>query len=189
VHEVNVGEVIASVMPSARPNPCAKAVLPAPISPASTMMSPARASLAIAAAIAWVWTRASRRAATWRLRCYDPDPVRRSRHPRDPWPDPAHDLVPDRPEPFGPVLGSDPLAGLSPEEHHLVAHRDGGASPTSTISWSIVTTPTIGCRRPPTRTSAPAGPERAEPSRHAVGVADRHRRDRRVGRRTGTPWP
>ena len=51
---VNVGDVIGSVTPSARPKPWANAVLPAPISPASTITSPARPSPAMAAAIAWV---------------------------------------------------------------------------------------------------------------------------------------
>ncbi len=51
---VNVGDVIGSVTPSARPNPWANAVLPAPISPANTITSPARLTPASAAAIAWV---------------------------------------------------------------------------------------------------------------------------------------
>ena len=51
---VNVGDVIGSSTPSALPKPWAKAVLPAPISPARTMMSPARLQVAMADATAWV---------------------------------------------------------------------------------------------------------------------------------------
>src|SRR3990170_375798 len=47
-------DVIGSVMPSERPKPWANAVLPTPISPARTMMSPVRARPAMAAATAWV---------------------------------------------------------------------------------------------------------------------------------------
>lgn len=51
---MKVGEVMGSVTPTARPKPCAKAVLPAPMSPDNTMTSPTRANSAIAVATRWV---------------------------------------------------------------------------------------------------------------------------------------
>ena len=51
---MNVGDVIGSVTPSARPKPWANAVLPAPISPASRITSPERLSAANAPATPWV---------------------------------------------------------------------------------------------------------------------------------------
>ena len=49
--------------------------------------------------------------------------------------------------------------------------------PTSTITWSMVTTPTIGRRHPPTSTS---WPRRAQGSEDAVGVPDGQRGHDRV---------
>ena len=55
---------------------------------------------------------------------------------------------------LGPLVGGDLLVALAADQHDLVADLDG-ASPTSTISWSIVTVPAIGHRRPPISTSPP----------------------------------
>ena len=46
------------------------------------------------------------------------------------------------------------LVALPAEQHDLVADARRASSPQSTISWSIVTMPTIGRRRPPISTSA-----------------------------------
>jgi hypothetical protein len=47
--------------------------------------------------------------------------------------DAAHDLVADRAEPVGPVVGGDALVALRAEQHDLVADVDR-RSPTSTMS-------------------------------------------------------
>ena len=67
----------------------------------------------------------------------------------------------------GPVLLTD--------QHDLVARSyDLPTSPTgpqSTISWSIVTTPTIGRRRPPMSTSPPVDDNRrGTPSAYPIGT-------------------
>src|SRR5437879_4976894 len=48
-----------------------------------------------------------------------------ARHPRA---DPGHDLVGDRADALGPLVGRDPLAPLHPDQHHLVATGDGVGS-------------------------------------------------------------
>src|SRR5690606_25391836 len=115
-------------MPRARPKPCAKAVLPAPISPANTMMSPVRARPATAAATAWVPASESTRSTSTGSDATSetaPD-VGASGHvdAGDPRADRAHDLVADRAEPVGPVLGADLLVALAAQQHDLVADRD-----------------------------------------------------------------
>ena len=90
----------------------------------------------------------------------------------DPGADAADDLVGDGVERRGPVLGGDRLVALAADQHDLVADRDRRRRRQSTMSWSMVTTPTIGPA--PAADRAPRRPTRRQAARHAVGVADGH---------------
>ena len=136
-------------------------------------------SPAIAAAIAWVSASEVARSSsivTTRHGGVDVTSVT-ARHATS---DAAHDLVADRAEPIGPVLGPNGLATvgpvLAPDQHHP-SPIPTASSPQSTISWSMVTTPTIGRRRPPISTSPPVVEQAPG---HPVGVSDRHGRHRGV---------
>ena len=84
--------------------------------------------------------------------------------------DAAQHLVGDGAEEPGPLVGGDLLVALAAEEHHLVARpRPAPSGPQSTTSWSMVTMPASGRRRPPISTSTPPSNRRAG---HAVGVAE-----------------
>ena len=68
--------------------------------------------------------------------------------PRNARADRRHDLVADRPDVPGELLRRDPLVALLADQDDLVT-RATSSSPQSTRSWSIVTVPATGCRRPP----------------------------------------
>ena len=109
------------------------------------------------------------------------------RHPR---PDAAHDLVPDRAHPVGPLLAVTSASPSRPSRSRCRPTSTGG-SPTSTMSWSIVTVPAIRRRRPRITTSAPVAARlRGTPSAYPIGTVATWRRPaartavrRRRGRR------
>ncbi len=91
--------------------------------------------------------------------------LRRSRRfPRHPRRDPAGDLVVDRPQQAGDLLGTDRRVALRTDQHRLVAGLDLGLGPRSTVTLSIETVPTSGWRRPRTSTSALLERPRRTPS-------------------------
>ena len=102
--------------------------------------------------------------------------------PGDPRSDAAHDLVADRAEPLGPVVGGErrfPWRRSAPPRRRPPPASVG---PQSTMSWSMVTTPTTGRRSPADEHLAA---DLAPAPGHAVGVADGHGGDDRVARRSG----
>src|SRR6185369_17203369 len=113
---------MGSVTPSASPKPLANAVLPVPMSPASTMRSPRRVNPARHAAMADVVASESERRCNMTV-----DDARGSRlrvPPVDAPGDAAHHFVADRAEAVGPVGRLDRVTGLAADQHGLVADRD-----------------------------------------------------------------
>ena len=143
---VNVGDVIGSSTPSALPKPWANAVLPAPISPARTTMSPARQHAATAAATAWVAASdgATRETgdSSEALDATGDQTAAADVAARDPRADAAHDLVADRAERRRPLLGADLLVPWRPMST-TSSPTATSSSPQSTINWSIVIVPMI----------------------------------------------
>src|SRR4029079_17888073 len=114
---------MGSVTPSASPKPLAKAVFPAPMSPASTIRSPRRVNPARHAAMADVVASESERRCNMAV-----DDARGSRlrvQPVDTPGNTAHPLVADRAESIGPIGCRDRVAALGADQHGLVADRNG----------------------------------------------------------------
>jgi hypothetical protein len=77
----------------------------------------------------------------------------------------CRDLVVDRVDAAGELLGGDALLARSSEQDRLVSLRDpGGSGPTSTVRLSMLTRPTSGWRRPAMSTSALSEKARRQPS-------------------------
>ena len=116
-----------------------------------------RAPWSRTAAASWrVWSTESVVATTGTARA-----LRGQVSPLDPSADGAHHLVGDGVELRGPLVRRDPLVRPGRRGGRLRRRAARSLSgPTSTITWSMVTTPTIGCRCPPISTSWPSSPSR-----------------------------
>ncbi len=172
-------------MPSARPKPWANAVLPAPISPASTTMSPGRHSSASAPATAWVAategaSSESRADDVMRFRIYGAADggSRPDEPPGGPAPDAARDLVTDRAQRRGPVRGPHLVVALTAEQHHFVAGLHGCVA---AVDQQLVHRDRAD-DRVATPTDQHLGARTRQVAPHTVGIADRHRGNRRLGR-------
>src|SRR5262245_19416945 len=107
-------------------------------------------------------------------------PQRGARYAWHTRPDPAHDLVPDRPQPFGPVLGADDVLPLAADQDDLVPDRN--ATVTDVHHQLIHGHDTDDRAAPAPDQHLRTWPVRQspEPPRHAVGITDRDRREGRV---------
>ena len=131
--------------------------------PASPERCPARPAATAPAAAA-----APTRHPGWRAR----HPSRHRVSPRHPFADPAHDLVPDRPEQSPERVRADRLVPLAPDQHDLLADLD---LPVAAVHHQLI------------HRDRPRDPAAAPPDQHlahvrqlprvAVRVADRHRGD------------